>query len=429
MLVLSTVVAYNMAAWFANSAYDRELLNAAHAVAARLTEDEEGLVAELPEDVQAVVRHNDRDNFYYQVLDMEGRRLAGDAILPMPTTTLDTDLPRFRSGTVNEMDVRMARIRTEIHGKTDREVIVQVARTLNARRELLRQFFLSIVVPQVVLGVLSVLAVSVSVRRGLRPLLALSHDISRRSQHDLQPIDYASAPSEIVPIIVALNSLLARLEKYISAQQRFISNAAHQLRTPVAGLKAYIEYGRRVDNGKIKDVLNQIDEGTDRISEMVTRLLVLARASELRERLPIDLNVVASKITAMLQPEASNHGIELSFESDSRTAIIQGDEADMQDLISNIVVNAVRYTQPGGRVHVRLRGAPLTLEVEDNGPGIPPEERERVFERFYRVLGTHVPGSGLGLAIVREIAGRNNAQVEILEPESRQGTLVRVTFL
>jgi two-component system sensor histidine kinase TctE len=428
MLLLTTVVAYNMAASFANGANDRELLNAAHAVAARLTEDKNGLVAELPKPVQAVFRHNDRDKFFYQVLDVGGTRLAGDAVLPMPITDTDTDIPRFRNSVVNGMEVRMARVRSSLHGKSDRVVVVQVARTLNARKELLRQIFLSIVIPQLVLGLLSVVAVWLSVRRGLRPLLILSQDISKRSQHDLQPIDDSTAPSEIVPIIVALNSLLSRLDSHMAAQQRFISNAAHQLRTPVAGLKAYIEYGRRVNNGKMKDVLSQLDEGTDRISEMVTRLLVLARAGEVRQKQPVDLNQLASKITSMLVPEATNRRIDLTFESACDRAIIQADETDMQDLISNVVVNAIRYTQPEGSISVRLKESPLRLEIEDNGPGIPPDERERVFERFYRVLGTNVAGSGLGLAIVREIAERHNARAELLDPPGGKGTLMRVTF-
>jgi two-component system, OmpR family, sensor histidine kinase TctE len=429
MVTISTLVAYNLAAWFANEANDRELLNAAHAVAARLSEDSRGIVADLPKAVQAVLRHNDMDKFFYQVLNDEQVRLAGDAVLPMPVTSTHSDAPRFRYAKVNGEEVRMARIRVPLHGLNNRIVIVQVARTLHARHELIHKIFLSIVIPQIMLIGLSLVTVWLNIRSGLKPLRTLSQDIQKRSQHDLTPIDQSTAPAEVVPLIVALNTLLSRLDSHISAQQRFISNAAHQLRTPVAGLKAYIEYGRRVNNGKIKDVLEQLDQGTDRISEMVSRLLVLARAREQGQKIPVELNSATSQVTAMLMPEAASRNIHLEFEPAPDKTIVSGDQNELQDMITNLVVNGIRYTPEGGRVVVRVEhGPPAQITVEDNGPGIPPEERTRVFERFYRLLGTRVPGSGLGLSIVAEIAERHNAVVELEEPAGGKGTIARISF-
>lgn len=431
MFVATSFIAYNLAAWFASDSYDQELLNAAHAVAARLTEDDEGLVAELPDAVQEVLRHNDQDNFYYQVLSTKHIRLAGDAVLPMPQGNTDTDTPSFRNSVLNGHPVRIARIRVPLHQKKPQVVIVQVARTLNARSQLIRKIFLSIVVPQIILGILSVFAVKRGVSDGLRPLLELSKDIQRRSQLDLKPIDKEDTPQEMISIVDALNGLFARIDTYISGQQRFVSNAAHQLRTPVAGLKAYIEYGRRIGNGKFNDVLDQLDSGTDRISELVAGLLLLARASDpqAHQRTPVELNDLSSEVTSELVRQAANKQVELLFQPSGTPSTVVGDKGQLRAMISNIVDNAIRYTPDGGQVSVFVQtGPPACISVQDNGPGIPKLERERVFERFYRVLGTRVNGSGLGLAIVDEIAQAHKATVQLLDPQFGRGTLVKVTF-
>lgn len=430
MFVVSAFIAYNLAAWFANDSHDKELLNAAHAVAARLTEDDDGLVAELPDAVQEVLRHNDQDDFYYQVLSTQLKRLAGDAVLPMPIGNTNTDEPSFRDSILNGRPVRIARIRVPLHRKSQ-VVIVQVARTINARSQLIHKIFLSIVVPQIFLGILSVFAVKRGVEDGLRPLLNLSIDIKKRSQIDLKEIEKNNTPLEILPIVDALNHLFSRIENYISTQQRFVSNAAHQLRTPVAGLKAYIEYGRRNSNGKFDEVLDHLDDGTDRIAEMVAGLLVLARASDpqAHEREPIELNDLSSEVTSEMIRQAANKRVELLFHPSASPSTIIGDKLQLREMISNVVDNAIRYTPDGGTVNVFVQaGPPACISVQDNGPGIPKLERQRVFERFYRVLGTRVNGSGLGLAIVDEIAQAHKATVQLLDPQFGCGTLVKITF-
>lgn len=429
--VLSAAVAYTLAAWYANEASDHELLNSAHAVAARLTDDGSGLVAELPEAVQAVLRHNDRDKFFYQVLNTDHKRLAGDAMLPMPISNTNTDVPRFRDTRVEGMDVRMVRIRVALLGEEGRVVLVQVARTLNARKELIGKIFLSIVIPQIMLGALSVAAVWVGVRRGLQPLNKLGAEIEQRSQYDLAPIAAENTPREVLPIVGALNSLLDQLDKHVSAQQRFVANAAHQLRTPVAGLKAYIELGRRTNNGIMTDVLDQIEAGTNRISEMVASLLVLARAGDQRvqRKEPVDLNAIAADVTKMLTRQAMDSKITLTFTPAKKNACVHGDTTELRELLSNLVDNAIRYNSAGGNVEVTVESGPPSLVVRDDGPGIPADQKERVFERFYRVLGTRVTGSGLGLAIVNEIAKSHNAAVTLEDPHEGCGTVFRVTFL
>lgn len=431
MFVLTGFVAYNLAAWFANDSYDKELLNSAHAVAARLTEDHNGIVADLPLAVQAVLRHNDRDEFFYQVLSTEKVRLAGDAILPTPRLDVNTDVPAFRNSVVNGHDVRIARIRMPLRQDPKKLVVVQVARTLNARNELIHKIFLSIVVPQIILGLLSVAAVNYGVKDGLRPLIELCKEIQQRSQSDLTPIKNEDTPKEVVPIVEAINSLFGRIDEHMEEQKRFVANAAHQLRTPVAGLRAYIEYGRRIANGGFTEVLNQIDAGTDRIAELVGGLLILARASERRVQPHdlVELNDLSSEVTSDLIRQAANKKIELFFHPSSNRSMVIGDKAELREMLSNVVNNAVSYTPDGGVVNVTVKsGPPPVVTVQDTGPGIPAQERKRVFERFYRVLGTKVNGTGLGLAIVQEIANSHKATVELLDPGETKGTLVRITF-
>lgn len=431
MFVATGFLAYNLAAWFANDSYDQELLNAAHAVAARLSEDKDGLVADLPDAVQEVLRHNDRDNFFYQVLSPSKQRLAGDAILPMPVNDVNTDTPSFRNSVVNGHKVRIARIRVSLIEDDSKIVIVQVARTLNARNELIHRIFLSIVIPQIILGLLSVAAVSYNVKDGLKPLVELSEEIQQRSQADLTPIDAKNTPREMLPIIEAINSLFSRIDNHMEEQKRFVANAAHQLRTPVAGLRAYIEYGRRIANGKFSEVLDQIDAGTDRIAELVGGLLILARASERKnqQRDVVELNDLSSEVTSDLIRQAANKKIELFFHPSALRSVVLGDKAELREMLSNVINNAVSYTPDGGVVNVTVTsGPPPVVTIQDNGPGIPAQERKRVFERFYRVLGTKVNGTGLGLAIVQEIAHSHKATVELLDPIDAMGTLVRITF-
>lgn len=433
MFVLTALVAYNLAAWFANDAYDKELLNAAHAVAARLSKDEHGLVAELPTAVQEVLRHNDTDEFFYQVLTPQKERVAGDALLPMPQNDVNTDVPSYRNAVVNSRKVRIARIRVPLHEDDSRIVIVQVARTLNARNELIHRIFLSIVIPQIFLGFLSIACVRYGVKDGLKPMNDLSSQVRMRSQSDLKHIDMKNPPREMIPFIEAINSLFDRIDSHIEEQKRFVSNAAHQLRTPVAGLRAYIEYGRRIakDNSDYVEVLSQLDSGTDRIAELVGGLLILARASERSAKQfdLVDLNDLSSEVTSELIRQAANKRVELFFQPSSRKSIVCGNKSELREMLSNIVNNAVVYAPEGGVVNVTVKaGPPPVVIVQDNGPGIPSMERQRVFERFYRVLGTRVNGTGLGLAIVKEIAQSHKATVELLDPHGERGTLVKVTF-
>jgi len=271
--------------------------------------------------------------------------------------------------------------------------------------------------------------------RGLAPLSDLRRDIEQRAPRDLSPLSESPVPSEVQPLIHAMNGFLERLSASISAQQRFIADAAHQLRTPVAGLKTQTELALRQTQAiEARATLDQLHAATDKLTRLINQLLSLARAEPDARRAgepgQINLSELARELTTEWVPRALAQGIDLGFDGPSDGAFIDGDAFLLREMLTNLLDNAVRYTHSGGHVTVRvaIEREAIVLGVEDNGPGIPESERERVFERFYRVLGTGVEGCGLGLSIVREIALRHRADITLDAGADGKGTRVRVRF-
>ncbi len=425
--------AYFLAEHFANNTFDRELLNSADSVIARLRSDPVKIWVDMPPAAQAILRHNFRDKIYYQVLKPDGTRISGDAVLPKPIRKFDSPVPSFRNAKLNGQDVRMVRVKATLPGREEQVVMVQVAQTLNALHEMTQQILLSIVIPQIFMIFFGAMCVSYGITRGLIPLSRLEKALSSRSQFDLTPVDTTETPIEIRPLVYSINTLLDKLREDIDQQQRFVANAAHQFRTPLAGLKTYIYAAKRLPSDpRMIEMLDKIESGVDRLTHLANKLLTLAKAEPQlgsENHQAVDLNFVASEMTADFVSEALPKGMELNFVSSDKPAMVYGELADLAELTSNLIENAVIYTQKGGNVTVRVsNGDAVRLMVQDNGPGIPSEEREKVFERFYRVLGTAAPGSGLGLPIVKEIATAHNATVEITDCISGKGTTVTVTF-
>lgn len=433
LCLCASAVAYQMAAAFASDAYDGQLVNSAAAVAARLRFDGVQVSVDLPPAAQAILRHNSNDKLYYQVLELDGTRISGDAVLPKPQSNLESDKPVFRYSDLDGEQIRIARIRVIPPHAYDRPVFVQVAETLNGRKNLTHRILSAIVIPQVILIVLGAAAVSVGVTKGLTPLKKLERAISRRSKLDLTPVEPSQAPSEVYPLILAINDLIERLKHDIESQERFVANAAHQFRTPIAGLKTYVGLAQRVaKEDKLQPILAQLNSGCDRLTNLVNKLLSMARAepsNKLPDRSTLDLNILVSEVTSDLITEALDKDIDLQFLPSAGPALMVGSKGGITDLTVNLVENALRYTQAGGTVEVRIeQDENLTLTVEDNGPGIPEEERDKVFERFYRILGSDVQGSGLGLAIVKEIAAAHQAQILLSDSSKESGTCVKIVF-
>jgi len=271
-----------------------------------------------------------------------------------------------------------------------------------------------------------------AVGRGLRSLSRLEASVAARSHLDLSPVQDPDAPAEAQPLVSAINALLQRLEGVLNAQNRFIADAAHQLRTPLAGLKAQIALASRQNSLEdVRHSLNQLEIGAEQLTHLVNQLLSLALNETGADRslklVPLDLNALAQSITGEWISVAVKKGIDLGFESAGVPVWVDGDALRLTELLKNLLDNALRYTPNNGTVTVRIR-PDLTLEVEDNGPGIPEEEKARVFERFHRLLGHQADGSGLGLAIVKEIAEIHGATVTVQDGINGHGSCFSVMF-
>ena len=433
--VVSAAITYILAIDFANNAYDSALLDSARAVSSRLVFKATATTVDLPPAAQEILKWNAKDDFFYQVLTSKGKLISGDDDVPEPVWGELTKQASFRDEKINSHEVRIVSLQIPIPDKPNNDfIVVQVAETLQGREELIDNIILGVVVPQLILIILATLAVWFGVARGLRPLKELQVAVASRSPSDLRPLVADSAPKEVKPLVNEINQLLDRLREDREAQKRFVANAAHQLRTPLAGLKTQTELAERYkDPAELKHSLRQIRTSADRATRLVQQLLALARvepaAYKSTRREPVDINGIARDATTELVPQAIQKSIDLGFEGLATSRLVLGESGSLHEMCINLIENAILYTQSGGKVTVRVADLERTsLVVEDNGPGIPEAERERVFERFYRPLGNGVDGSGLGLAIVREIADAHGAVVTISGGPDGVGTAFSVQF-
>ncbi len=415
---------------FANRVYDRWLLDSTVALAQQVHAEDGRVSVDLPSAALRVLEFDTMDRIYYQVTDARGGFVVGNSPLVRPE--IAGNQPALYDSRVAGEPVRVAALRVEDQAGA----LVEVAETLNKRRTLTSEILAAMLLPQLLLIAAAAVLIWNGVGRGLRPLEALRTDILGRSHRDLKPLDESRVPSEVAPLVYAINQMLARLESVLVGQNRFIADAAHQLRTPLAGLKTQAELALRETRlEELHASLEQIQRATDRSARIVNQLLALARADcslETPARLAaLDLVGLAREATADWVAKAVSLGLDLGFDApEAVPMLVLGNAELLRELIDNLVDNALRYTPAGGQVTVRVArddGA-VRLEVEDTGPGIPPGERERVFERFHRIEGSPGDGCGLGLPIVAEIAHAHGAAVTLHDGAQGRGTLVRVRF-
>jgi two-component system OmpR family sensor kinase len=303
--------------------------------------------------------------------------------------------------------------------------IVQVAQPLSVRRELAASMALRTIVPLLAVVPFLVLFVWFGIARGLSPLARVAIALAERSPGAMRPLDEAGLPSEVAPLVHALNGLLDRLDHALDAQRTFIADAAHELRTPLTAVHLQAQLAERATTDAERSAaLTELRAGLDRATRLVEQLLTLAREEPGVNERPferLDLTDLARQVLAAYAVIAAARGVDLGLaetHAAADDATLYGDPDALRTLASNLVDNAVRHTPAGGRVDVGTQrdDADVLLTVRDSGPGIPQSERERVFDRFYRVPGEAAPGttgSGLGLAIVKRIAERHGATVAL----------------
>lgn len=436
MLILwpvSMAIEYSLAYSIANTAYDRALRDRVVALSRHVMLENGEPQLKVFAAAEDILRSDQMDEIYFQVRGSDNEWLAGDRDLA-PVEFDPVLVPGkvyFRNDVLGQRDIRSAYMFAQVSGMSG-AVLVQVAETDAKRTHLASDIIGGVLAAQFLLLPLGLMLVWFGLSRGIRPLNELAGKVRARAPSDLSPVALAETPEEMRPFVNSINDLVSRLEQSVRAQQRFVADAAHQMRTPLAGLKTQAELALRSrDAAGIEHAVRQIAVGADRASHMLSQLLSLARAEGeapiALERL--DLERIARDVARDWVARAMDKRIDLGLESSGAPCWIDGSEVLLGELIGNLVDNALKYTPAGGKVTVRLvRAERVLLEVEDNGIGVDPADREFVFERFFRVLGTGTEGTGLGLAIVRSIALLHRAEATLQGAPSGRGTLVTISF-
>ncbi|WP_018412955.1 sensor histidine kinase N-terminal domain-containing protein [Methyloversatilis thermotolerans] len=432
---ISIAIIHNVADDIAHAPYDKVLGDSVYELSRQVRFTPDGAMLAKPPQMRDLFHIDGEDIIYYQVIGVSGEMLAGDIELP--------DIPNdriwkpgelyFREGRINNEDVRIAHMVVPVTTLPGRFVSVQVAETLNKREALTSRILSGVLLPQFVIIPIAVVLVYFGLGRGLRPLKRLQTLIEQRRPTDLSPIEVRRVPEELRPFVTALNDMMLRLELNLAAQQRFIADAAHQMRTPLTGLISQAQLALlENDPAQIRACMEQILLSSTQAAHLINQLLALARAESSTEKIHavehVELNALVESQMADWVPVARARRIDLGFERAHVPLHVAANPVLLGEMFRNLIDNAIKYTPHGGIVTVRLRAdIRAQFEVEDSGPGIAADERERVFERFYRVLGNQAGGSGLGLPIVREIAELHRASVELLDAPTG-GLLVRVSF-
>jgi two-component system sensor histidine kinase TctE len=449
---MSIAVTYLVAKSIANGPFDRALETDAYVLARQIHPVNGVAELTLPESTRDFLRADNIDSVFYQVLGTRGELVGGERDMPLPH---EDDRPQpgiveFRDDVLRGNDIRVAYTTVEFpQTQGAQPVLVQVGETLDKRSRLANDIIKGVILPQFVILPLAIVLVWFGLSRGLAPLHALQSHIRARRPDDLSPLEARRAPPEIEPLVTSFNDLLNRLEQNMELQKRFIADAAHQMKTPLAGLRTQAELALRQDaSAEVHRSLEQIATSSEHAARLVTQLLALARAENRMSGqifTPVAITEVARHAVRDWVQAALAKQMDLGYEGPDETGEpiqVEGNPVMLREMLSNLIDNAIRYTPPGGRVTVRVRVDRthdaqqqrwVHIEVEDTGLGIPAAERERVVERFYRILGREGDGSGLGLAIVREIATMHGGTLTLDDHVYQQsprlaGTLVRVSL-
>jgi len=438
LMLASGLSAYWNGREAADTAYDRTLLASARTIAAGVSHRDGSLSADVPYVALDTFAYDSVGRIYYQVNDIDKNLISGYENLPAPPPgTLRTDdypaLASFYNGRYRGQDVRVVSLlkpvsEPNMNGMAE----IRVAETEEARVSMARSLMADTLLRLGMLGAGALVLVWFTVSAALRPLERLRTAVEERQPDDLRPLPDVEAQLELRPLVRGLNHFTERLRLQFERQAQFIAEAAHELRTPLAALKARVELGLRDPEPACwRSTLEAAALGTDRLTHLANQLLSLARIENGARAISeggaqlIDLSQLGRELGMAMAPLAHARGVALALEAEE-PVWLKGDPTLLNELLSNLIDNALAHTPSGGNVIIRI-SHPCVLEVEDDGPGIPQAERERVFERFYR-CHQQGAGSGLGLAIVGEICRAHLAQIS-LHDGAEGGLKVRVSFV
>lgn len=432
LLIVSGVLQYLLAVRPMLYEFDRSMMDVAIALADRISlNDQAEIIFDLSDEAETLLKADNVDHVWYAAFDDEMRPFAGARELNWPTQA------KAKRGEPYIYD-------TEYAGEKVRAVAMKVscgvvdcgvvlAETTHKRSRLVRDVLLTALLPVLLLGLGAVALLWFGIGRGLHPLVALSREIGRRSPRELSAIDTHNTPAEALPLVLAVNRLMGQLDESASAQQRFLATAAHQLRTPLAGLQSQIELAQlEVKDDAGRQALGEIHASAMRAARLAVQLLSLARvepgASRADALVDCDLARLAGELADEWVPRALARELDLGFEL--APAPVVGDPLLLREMMANLLHNAFEYGADGGVITLRTgaSAAESWFEVIDRGAGIPAEMRSKVLERFVRLPGSRGAGSGLGLAIVKDIADAHRARLDLIDGEDGKGLCARVSF-
>lgn len=435
-IALNAVATYRDAVQTATVVQDRLLLGSARSIGEQVQFEDGAFHYQILPSALELFQSTQPDRIYYRITTGAGQLLAGYTDLARPRDMPAGRTPHFFNASMRDMPVRVVALRQPVIGApSDAPVLVEVAQTMQEHQQLANTLWQRAMGQQLLILAMAAVFILFGLHWGLLPLLRLRDAVRAREPGTLQPLAVEGIPVELVPLVDSLNGYIQRLEAHAGAQAVFIQNAAHQLRTPFAVLATQLNFAARASDGEERTESLEAARHTLReATRLVNQLLTLSTAESMQAGAAdavSDVVAVVQEVFERLVGPAQAKAMELGFEAaeGASTTLAIGTVA-LREILTNLVDNAIRYCPPGSHITVRMRSTPqgTVLEVEDNGPGIPADSRERVFERFYRIDDGRSDGSGLGLPIVREFASKAGARVELDTPAGGSGLLVRLVF-
>ncbi len=410
------LLAYRVALSYAGKATDQSLMQSVRALARQVKPIGSGLLIDFPRAAQDVLEQDPDDRLSYMVSSPPGQFLLGNQRLPQPEGVPPSlSEPHLYDSVLDGKRLRIVAMDVAYGSNSPRQILrVQVGKGLAVQQRIARELVADVLSPLLALGLLLSLLVYAGIRRGLAPLTRLTAQLEHRSVDALSPIAMKQAPSEVHALVQAINGLLAEVARSVHQEKRFINDAAHQLRTPLAGLISQVELAQRELPGPaLAERLTKVLTGAQRSAHLVHQLLTLARSESQVRRETLDLAALAREVAREWTPRALAADIDLGYEGENHLSI-SGDALQLREAMVNLIDNALRYTPRGSTVTLRVTPAQTgaRLVVEDNGPGLSDEAMAHVFQRFWRA-SEQSGGCGLGLAIVREIARRHGGDAQV----------------
>jgi two-component system, OmpR family, sensor histidine kinase TctE len=437
IVIVNTWITYRNARATAGIVTDRTLLASARSMAEQVQMSNGVMEAVIPPSALEMFASEAGDRVYYRIDDTAANKgshlIAGSPDLPAPPQPPDDLSPRYYDAEFRGQTLHLVAIRQPVTGNPPDAAVIVVGETTGARARMVADLWIQGFLQQGLLVLIVGILAWFGLQRGLRPLLRLRDEVIERRPDDLRPLTATALQHELQPLATALNQYMGRVKNWSAVQRRFIANAAHQLRTPLTLLSTQATYALRATSAAEKDeALRAIHANMQQMTRLANQLLTLAQAepgARPPSSEPVDLVAAARRALESLVSLALERDMDLGFDPRVPSAMVRGDPTMLQELVVNLVDNALRYTPAGGVVTLGIDrgGADWRLTVQDSGPGIAEAERERVFERFYRTLGSGAEGSGLGLAIAKEIAEGVGGGIALSEsPAPGGGLLVMV---